>query len=227
MTANAGELPELDYGEKLNFIDPRFPTTSHKEFTQTMLRNICSGLCVQYPTLANDLEGVNFSSIRAGLVDERDMWRLIQAWFITDFLKPIYLKWLKMALLTTLADITVTPAQMEMVRWLPRGWDWVDPQKDADSTILKLGEGLSTYEMECAKVGLYWEDVAVQRAKEQKKFDELGVQFGVDITGDQGGKGVAAGDEGDVTEEGGGAAGKGGGGSSGSGGGSNAKGKGK
>lgn len=230
MTANAGELPELDYGEHLNFMDPRFPTSQHKEYTQTKLRNIASGLCVQYPSLANDLEGVNFSSIRAGLVDERDMWRVIQAWFITDFLKPIYLKWLKMALLTTLADLTLTPDQMEMVRWLPRGWEWVDPQKDANATILKLGEGLDTYERACADRGLYWEDVAEQRAKEQKTFNELGVQFGVDITGDQAGKGVAAGAEDDVQadDKAGGTPGQdnsgGKGGSGGSGGGTNTKG---
>jgi lambda family phage portal protein len=165
-----------------------------------MLRNIASGMLVQYPSLANDLEGVNFSSIRAGLVDERDMWRVLQAWFIVDFMEPIYLKWLKMALLTTLKDIQLTPAQMEQVEWRPRGWAWVDPQKDTDSTILQLGEGLTTYEIECANRGLDWEAVAEQRAKEIAFFKERNLPFGVDITGDQGGKGVAAGDEGEAAQ---------------------------
>jgi lambda family phage portal protein len=201
MTANPGEMLNLDMGEHLNFTDPRFPTSTTKDFTQTILRSIASGLCVQYPSLANDLEGVNFSSIRAGLVDERDMWRVIQAWFIVDFLEPIYLKWLKMALLTTLADITLTPDQMEMVEWRPRGWEWVDPLKDADATVLKLGEGLSTFEIECGNRGLDWREVADQRAREQEYFNEKGVQFGVDITGDQAGKGVAAGAEADVQDD--------------------------
>lgn len=198
MTANAGELLDLDYGETLNYTDPRFPTSTTKEFTQTILRNIASGLLVSYPSLANDLEGVNFSSIRAGLVDERDCWRVIQAWFITDFLDPIYQAWLKMALLTTLTDFTLTPDQMEQVEWRPRGWEWVDPQKDAQSTVLKLGEGLSTFEIECGNRGLLWTDVVDQRAIEQAYMKKKGVQFGVDITGDQAGKGVAAGAEDDV-----------------------------
>jgi lambda family phage portal protein len=197
---------ELDYGEKLNFTDPRFPTSTTKEFTQTILRDIASGLLVQYPSLANDLEGVNFSSIRAGLVDERDMWRVIQAWFITDFLEPIYFAWLRMALLTTLKDITLTADQIEMVEWRPRGWEWVDPLKDADATVLKLGNGLSTYTKELGAQGMSFEDTMDDRAREQKYVEDLQARFklrnpvvlGTDLAGDQAGKGVAPGAEDEV-----------------------------
>ena len=78
MSGNTGEAMVMDPGQHVNFIDPRFPTNTHKEFMQSVLRNISSALLVMYPSLANDLEGVNFSSIRAGLVDERDMWRIVQ-----------------------------------------------------------------------------------------------------------------------------------------------------
>ena len=189
MSGNAGEMMILDPGDTLNFTDPRFPTNTHKDFTQTMLRNVASGLLVMYPSLANDLEGVNFSSIRAGLIDERDMWRIVQRWFAESFCAPIRMAWLKMALLTTLSDITLTPDQMEQYSMRGRGWDWVDPQKDAAATILMLGEGLSTYEIECAKKGYDWQELALQRKKEQDYFGTIGVVYGVDITGDQGRQG--------------------------------------
>lgn len=192
---STGEFPVMGPGQTLNYIDPRFPTTTHKEFTQTVLRIICSGLLMQYPVLANDLEGVNFSSIRAGMVDERDMWRILQRWFIESWYMPLYQGWLKFALLTRLSDITLTQDQMEQVEWMPRGFDWVDPQKDADSIILQLGEGLSTLERECAARGLDWRKVLDQRAIEAAYAKEKGVVLGVDLTGDQAGKGVAAGDE--------------------------------
>ncbi len=208
MTANAGEALMLDVGQKANFIDPKFPTTTHKEFTQTMLRNVASGLLVMYPSLGNDLEGVNFSSIRAGLIDERDMWKIVQRWFGECFCAPVRMAWLRMALLTTLRDITLTPQQMEQFSIRGRGWEWVDPAKDAQATILKLGEGLSTYEIDCAKLGLDWQDVAKQRKKEQDYFAKLGVVYGVDITGDQGGKGVAAGDENEAAKAQGGPTGQ-------------------
>ena len=67
--------------------------------------------------------------------------------------------------------------------------------KDAQAIILKLGEGLTTYEIEASKLGHDWMELALQRKREQEFFRKIGVVYGVDITGDQGGKGVAAGDE--------------------------------
>jgi len=211
MTADAGEALNLDPGAKANFIDPRFPMNSHKEFSQTCLRSIATALLVSYPSLANDLEGVNFSSIRAGLLDERDSWRVIQHWFITHLHKPVFAAWLRMALLTTLADLELTPQQCKQITWRARGWDWVDPQKDANATILKLSNGLTTYSEALAERGLDFEETMDQRASEQKYVEDLQKRFtlrnpvtlGTDLAGDQGGKGVAAGAEEDVTAEGG------------------------
>ncbi len=206
MTGNAGEALVLDPGQKANFTDPRFPMNSHKDFSQTILRSIATGLLVSYPSLANDLEGVNFSSIRAGLLDERDSWRVIQRWFIQHFLQPVFKSWLRMALLTVLSDLQLSEKQKRQIAWKARGWDWVDPQKDANAAILKLGNGLTTFTDELAKQGLDFEEVIDQRKREQEYITEAGLMMGTDLTGDQGGKGIAAGAESDVTEEGAGAA---------------------
>jgi lambda family phage portal protein len=192
MSGDAGELLQLAPGQTLNFTDPRFPTNTHKDFTQTVLRNVCSGLLVQYPLLANDLEGVNFSSVRAGLVDERDMWRVMQRWFIDHFVRPVFRAWLNMAMLTVLRDITLTPVQMEQMEWHPRGWDWVDPQRDAQSSVLSLGNALTTHTAELAKKGLRFKHVIDQLVKEMDYAREKGINVGTDVAGDQAGKGVAA-----------------------------------
>ena len=39
--------------------------------------------------MANDLEGVNFSSIRSGTLEERDKWAADQQWFIETVLERI------------------------------------------------------------------------------------------------------------------------------------------
>jgi lambda family phage portal protein len=176
-------------------IDFNHPTQAFASFSKTAIRAISTGLLSSYPTLGNDLEGVNFSSIRAGMLDERDSWRVIQAWFIDDFLKPIFREWLRMALLTVLSDISLTPAQMRQFRWRARGWEWVDPVKDADAAILRLQNGFSTYEKELGNLGMDFEETMATRAKEQALIKSLGLVLGTDLGGDQGGKGVAAGDE--------------------------------
>jgi len=185
-TAEAGDGWVLDPGQTVNYIDPRFPSPNHKQFMQAMLRSIATGLLQDYPTLANDLEGVNFSSIRAGMLDTRDCYRILQKWFIEYFCEPIFQKWLKMALLTSLKDITLTPAQMEMISWKPRGWDWVDPLKDAQAIILKLRAGLITYSDALATLGLDFEETMTERAMEQTFIEALGIHLDTDITGDLG-----------------------------------------
>ena len=183
MSGDTGEIPDLPAGRTIKFADPRFPTNNHQSYTRTVLRNIASGLLVSYPSLANDLEGVNFSSIRAGMLDERDGWKILQRWFIEQFLEPIFQKWLSMAMLTVLSDITLSPAQREMISWKPRGWDWVDPLKDAQAIVLKLQNGLITYADALASLGLDFEETMTERAMEQAYLDALGITLGTDIRG--------------------------------------------
>lgn len=183
ISGNTGEVWELDPGQKLNFIDPKHPTTQYRDFVRTMLRSIASGLLVSYPSLANDLENVNFSSIRAGLLDERDCWRIIQTWFIDHFLKPVYFAWLEMAKLTVLSDLDLTPAQWRQVAWKARGWEWVDPLKDGQATILRLQNGTSTYADELGKLGFDFEETIDERAREQAYIQKAGLRLGTDIRG--------------------------------------------
>lgn len=183
MTANTGEAMVLDPGQTANFIDPKHPTQAFRDFTRTTIRNIASGLLVSYPSLANDLEGVNFSSIRAGLLDERDSWRILQRWFTDHFIWPVFNAWLRMALLTVLSDITVSPRQREQMVWRARGWEWVDPVKDASAAVLRLQNCMSTYSDELALFGRDFEETVEERSKEQNFFEALGLHVGTDIRG--------------------------------------------
>lgn len=183
MSGDPGTGLVLDPGQKLNFVDPKHPTQAFEPFMKAALRLVASGMLVAYPNLANDLENVNFSSIRAGLLDERDSWRILQRWYIDHFLWPLYTKWIQMALLTELADLNLTPEQYLSVAWKARGWDWVDPLKDGQATILKLQNGLSTYAAELAAQGLDFEEVIDERAREQAYIDSKKIKLGTDIKG--------------------------------------------
>ena len=137
--------------EVARHFDPRFPMNNYADFSRELVREMATGMLVSYPSLGNDLTAVNFSSIRAGLLDERDSWRVLQRWFIEHFHKPVFAKWIEMACLTVLADLNITPEQRKQIEWRPRGWEWVDPVKDADAAILRLANGFSTYSRELAQ----------------------------------------------------------------------------
>lgn len=138
-TMEPGVVKVLPKGKTFIPHDPKHPTTSYAEYVKAVLRGISSGLGISYNTLANDLENVNYSSIRAGLLDERDQYRTIQQWFIDSFIQPIFDAWLPIAFLS--GQIKLPFAKMDKFNsptWKARSWDWVDPKKDQEANILSV-----------------------------------------------------------------------------------------
>ena len=116
---------------------PDFPNDM-APLSKQMLRGAATGFGTSYNTSANDLEGVNYSSIRQGKLDERDGWKDLQEWFIEAFCSPVYERWLGYSLLArkihnlrTGKPLAASKMQLLlMVEWQARRWDWVDPLKD-------------------------------------------------------------------------------------------------
>lgn len=125
--------------------DPQHPTTAFPSFVKAILRGIAAGLGVSYNKLAGDLEGVNFSSLRAGELAERDTWKMKQTWLIEHFITPIFSRWL----LSQLARGRVTGGIAAFDRlnnplWIARKWAWVDPKKDVEAEILMVEAGFKS-----------------------------------------------------------------------------------
>lgn len=138
-TMEPGVVKVLPVNAEFVANNPNNPNTSYSEYVKAVLRGISAGLGVSYNTLANDLENVNYSSIRAGLLDERDMYRTIQRWFVDAFMQPIFEAWLPLAFLS--GEIALPFAKLEKFNaptWKARTWDWVDPKKDQEANILAV-----------------------------------------------------------------------------------------
>jgi hypothetical protein len=69
--------------------NPAYPHDQFDAFCKATLRGVASAIGAAYSTLANDLENVNYSSIRAGVLDERDEWMVIQNVFIALLPTPV------------------------------------------------------------------------------------------------------------------------------------------
>jgi len=136
-----GKIQLLPEGVSFKEYNPTFPANEHASFIKTILREAAGDWGVAYNLLANDLEGVNYSSLRAGALDERDGWKAEQAEMITDFIKPIFNAWLEMFLLTPLSG-TLPMRKMDKFSsgqsWIPRSFPWVDPEKDAKAKVLEM-----------------------------------------------------------------------------------------
>jgi lambda family phage portal protein len=177
MEAEPGTFEDIGNREFVEW-SPDYPAASYPAFVKAMLRAIATGVAVSYNTLANDLEGVNFSSIRAGLLTERDVWRLLQRWAIEHLHERVYMTWLRQAMTSGVLRLPSMIAEEWSAHvWQPRGWQWVDPLKEVAAAEKAIGLGLKSRTMICAEHGLDFEDVLRDLRREQ----ELAAQYGVSI----------------------------------------------
>lgn len=136
-----GEIQELPAGAKFKEWNPQYPSGEFGPFRKAMLQGAGAGLGVAYVSFANDLEGVNFSSIRQGVIDERDHWMDLQEWLIEALVDRVYRSALEAALLlglVTNGKVRLRPERMakyENVLWQARRWAWVDPAKDIKAEV--------------------------------------------------------------------------------------------
>ena len=173
-----GTFEVLPPGWEFQPIDWQHPKSQFGEFTKTILRGIAAGLGVSYNMLANDLEHVNFSSIRAGVLDERDIWRMLQRWFIDHFSRIVFEDWLEAAILTgRVAGSISSIEKFKAGRFLGRGWAWVDPVKDVQSAIMEIENGLNTSsEVVAKRSGDDLENVYRRIEEEEKLRKEFGIK---------------------------------------------------
>jgi lambda family phage portal protein len=137
--AEAGVFQEIPSGAELKDWSPQYPNGEFAPFNKAMLRSLASGFGVSYNNLASDLEGVNFSSIRQGTLDEREYWKELQEWLVETLHAPVFDAWLPHALLAGRVKVKGRPLpaerldQFAAVEWQPRRWTWIDPRADVDA----------------------------------------------------------------------------------------------
>jgi len=176
--AEAGHFERLPAGVKFEAYDPTYPHDQFGDFTKAALRGASAGMNVSYNSLSWDLEGVNFSSMRSGLIEERDGWRVLQRWFYEDHHDQVYRDWLRSGLLHGAIDLPAARFD-EAARpiWRPRGWAWVDPLKDQQAVDLGLKNKLRTRRSVVAETGRDIEDVFREIAEEEALARKHGISL--------------------------------------------------
>lgn len=188
MTFNAepGSLLHLPPGLKFQGWDPGSPGNNYDMFVKSKLREVASGLRVSYPSLASDLSLVNYSSLRSGLLLERDQWRTMQRRVIDKLYVPLFKAFIENAVLLARAGFVEhwpkplkieTDEYVRSVRWIARGWDWVDPLKDINAQVVALQNGLTSRDEILSERGGNFEDVLNQVKREQQMMDKAGLGF--------------------------------------------------
>jgi capsid protein len=186
----ATTLPD---GWKLGQIRAEQPNTTYSEFKREILGEI--GRCMQMPVniLLGDSSKHNYAS---GRLDHQTFFKSIkgeQTSCEQIVLNPIFDAWYREALRVGLFREPagafpirkfssplpphaprLTPLSYSLSRcWFWDGLEHVDPMKEANAAATRIETRTSNLAIECAKLGLDWEDVLNQAAKERRRMIEL------------------------------------------------------
>lgn len=184
LTQNAepGSFDTLPNGYSFQAFDPAFPDAMVEPFKKAMLRGTASGLSVSYPSLGNDAEAVNFSSLRAFLLEERNHWMCIQEWLVEHLHDQLYERWLMTSSLSGRVPLQGPLTKYLDVTWRPKRWQWVDPLKDVQANIEAIKWALKSRTEVVAETGGDLEDIMDQLAAENRMAEERDIEIDGDAT---------------------------------------------
>lgn len=135
----AGMIAYMDDATDVRF-GQGSPMGGYGEYTSSHLHAIATGVGVTYEQMTGDLSGVNFSSIRAGMIEYR---RLIEVWqwltFVPMHGTPTVRAWEQVARIAGKVRGKPMP-----IAWTPPKWDYVDPTKEVAATRDEIAGGLSS-----------------------------------------------------------------------------------
>ncbi len=81
---------------------------------------------------------------------------------------PVRKAWLDFMVLSgqvNIPDYFRNKRKYQKCRWYAPGWEWIDPQKEANANKIALETGQTTLAEICAGYGQDWKDVLKQREK--------------------------------------------------------------
>jgi len=180
-----GTMQILEPGEDIKFSQPADVGGSYSEFLRMQFRAVAAAMGVTYEQLTGDLSMVNYSSIRAGLLEFRRRVEALQHGVIVHQLcRPIWQAFVEQAVLEGALALpgyarggTAKRREYLAVKWIPQGWQWVDPLKEADAMKAAIRSGLMSRSEAISANGYDAEDVDREIAADNARADALGLVF--------------------------------------------------
>jgi lambda family phage portal protein len=170
---------------KITGVGPNTPGSDQEAWILLIERSIAVGAGLSYEAMTRDYSRGSFSSMRAGLNEDRKRYRPMQSFVVNHFCRPTYVRFVEAA---TQAGIDGFPRPSALVanfddwmrvKWRKPGWQSVNPYDDARAAVLEINEGLGTREDYIAETkGGDWEEVDEQNAREAQSERDHKLNYG-------------------------------------------------
>lgn len=181
-----GMIYVLRPGEKATTLNPNFPLPDLDVFVRLLARRIGAALGISWQIVLSDFSQSNFASQRADRIEAEASYALPQQ-RLMDVLRWIRQGCLEDAMLRGELEFTIEGAGdagsltdgLSLTSMIPPRKRWVDPKAQADADAVDLANGLACKRDLAAERGRDWEDILMQRLREESiemtLRDELGL----------------------------------------------------
>lgn len=181
-----GRLDYLAPGQKIETANPNRPNANFEAFVDRVLRAIATGLNLPYELVAKDFSKTNYSSARAALLQAYRYFRFRQKFLAQKFCQPAFDYLMEEAYLNEelpkfANEFYENRLDYCRVKWIAQGWQFVDPEKEANASEMAIKNNISTLADECATQGKDWEEVLAQRAREEIAMKALEETHGINL----------------------------------------------
>lgn len=181
-----GVFKYLAPGESITVPQLSSPDAQYEMFVRAKARRFASGFGCSFETISRDFSQTNYSSSRLSLLEDREHWRMVQAYLIENFHQRVFEEWLAAAVLAgelDLPDYELRPDRYDRPRWQARGWSWVDPLKEVQAYREAEAAGYMTKSQIIAQLGGDLEENFQQIAREQDLAQQLTIALDADKKG--------------------------------------------
>ena len=171
-----GTLKILDPGQDISFSTPADIGAEVIDFASLTEREIAVGLGLPAPILTGDLSDVNYSSIRAGLVEWRRRVEALQYGVVVfQALRPTWRRWAMTEVLSGQIVSTIDAAMP--AKFITPKQQWVDPAKDVDAELSAIAGGLMSRREAVTSRGFDIEALDAEIAADAARAAALGLTF--------------------------------------------------
>ncbi|MGE4534662.1 phage portal protein [Halomonas sp.] len=175
-----GGIHYLEDDEEVQFSNPPDIQSQYTEWLRTELLAVAAGAGITYEQLTGDLKGVNYSSIRAGLLEFRRRVEALQATLIVhQWCRRIAAKWLDVAVTSGALAI---PGYWQGARehalaidWIAPKWAWVDPLKEVTADLLEVRAGFKPRSEAAGERGWSIEQLDAEIDRANQSADRFGL----------------------------------------------------
>lgn len=174
-TTMPGQFDTLPHGYDFKPFESKWPNVSADGYVKQQLRGWSAARGMSYVTLGNDLESVNYSSARVGIVGEREHFKRVQG---------VIKQWLHLAVIREVLPYLVLatpglspdrlPTYQAAVTFGARRWQGIDPVKEGAAADVNLKNRLTSRRRLILERGEDPDEVFAEIEEEERLYGPAG-----------------------------------------------------